>query len=1041
MNWPRLSEPKFEYLWSSAPHEPQWKSLVRDQLKSTLGDSELPLAKWLLGTNTMREVRIEHVREVEQYLGKDYVLRNMLRSITWRLRKQISTFPLARIAIEVQRAANPINPDIYTAEELQRSSLILKSLQQGLRSDISAFSLEERVGLLLMNAAYSGGLLDISQLRALLDITREQIEWIAGIPEVRLPLSIRGKPKAEYRQWFPDPATLALLVRCSGDVQALRIQMQRSGAILRSVRALLDKTGLPEWARPSSMEDLLKLLRIQMQMRLPQLLVNFATREGSVSQSLRSSCWGELFDYPGLEDPSETYGDRSNFDEGRTEAEDIPEWVQDLCRQVRSGEPVLRLGDASKVEGIVREWIDYMLGGASVYGHVADRKTIARYAQVLGAALASQLDGVSVFDVEIDTLETAYESVLEAQSTDGKRRVLAKAIHEFHTFLQRRHSYPPVSPYSLLGIGKGVIRVDARVLSEDQFQSIQQALATSGLELRTPRLVTAARLFLILGFRLGLRRNEALKLRLQDLYTPTLSVDKCSRIQARHPNRRKLSSSEIAELNLPVDLLIRPHSQRGLKTQNATRRLPLHVFLEPAELELLIDWHRQRQDEEAVNPSSQYLFCIPQLNTQWISEDYLLPALHDCMRAVSGSEFVHYHHLRHSCATWLSLKLMGMLNDFSPALIFRDVPQTLHWLRDDRRLRGAMLSISGGPTRRIIHIVSAVLGHGSPKTTLLHYVHSLPQVMAMAWQWGPRNWAFSARNVAMIAGVSQPTIKVGSNDDISSECRLMLEIIGRITALKEQRCARRKAACELFKPVVRYWAISRIRAIESMLAYVSYAEQTGREVNLNWVDFSADERALMLERARYIRDMQQRSWSNFSKPKHRLQSALHADESSCLSLLPTPPKHGGRDAVTLYAQRLYEQLEGPNSQRVLRVVDDFVERCWAMDTTLRFYRDRDEEHAQDYIWLLTIIGIPTRSIELIIYDTAKPKSSKSYWRKRLGSVRRPISQHIPENPGVENLHLGVRATMDLNTEQQNHHSGSALRYLLLMASIDWHFRG
>lgn len=1040
MSLPRLTEQQLDFLWSSAPHEPQWKLHVRERLKLVLGDSELPLARWLLGTCIMREVRLEHVREVELHLGKDYVLRNMLRSITWLLRTQIPTFPLARVCIEVHRAPNPINPDVYTAEDLQRSSLILKSLQQGLRTNIEVLNQEQRIGLLLMSAAYCGGLLDTAQLNAMLNVTPDRIEWIAGIPEIRLSLSIRGNTQAEFRQWFPDPATLALLVRCSGDMQALRIRMQRSGAILKSAQALLKKTGLPELALPSSMGDLFQLLRIQIQTRLPQLLVSFAAREGVVSQSLRPSCWGELFGYSGLQDPAETYGDRSDLDEGKIDAEGVHEWLENLCRQVRAGLPIMCSGDASEFELMVIQWIDYMLGGASAYGNAVERKTIARYARVLGAALAPQLEGMSVFDVEIDTLETAYESVLEAQSTEGKRRVLAKAIHEFHTFLHRRYSYPPVSPHSLLGIGRGVIRVDARILSEDQFQSIQQALNTCGLELRTPRLVTAAKLLLVLGFRLGLRRNEALKLRLQDLHTPLLSGDECSHIQARHPNRRRLSGNELAGLALPVDLLVRPHSQRGLKTQNATRRSPLNVLLEPNELELLLDWHRQRLDEEAINPASQYLFCIPELKTQWISEDYLLPALHDCMRAVTGNELVHYHHLRHSCATWLSLKLMGTLYGFFPELIFRAAPLTTRWLRDDLRLRDTMLSINAGPTRRIIHIVSAVLGHGSPKTTLLHYIHSLPQIMAMAWQWSPRNWLFSARSVAMIAGVSQPTIKAGDNDDISSECRLMLEILGRISALKEQRSARHKPTRVRFKPVVHHWAISRIRAIESMLAYASYAEQTGREVNLNWVDFSTDERALMLERARYIRDMPQRVRSNISKSKHKLQSTLYADASSCSSLLPSPPKHGGRDAVTLYAQRLYEQLEGPSRHRAQRVIDDFVERCWATDTTLRFYRDRDEEHAQDYMWLLTVIGIPARSIELIIYDTAKPKISKSYWRKRLGSVRRPIRQHIPENPDVENLHLGIRATMDLNAEQQNHHSGSALRYLLLMASIDWHFR-
>ena len=81
-------------------------------------------------------------------------------------------------------------------------------------------------------------------------------------------------------------------------------------------------------------------------------------------------------------------------------------------------------------------------------------------------------------------------------------------------------------------------------------------------------------------------------------------------------------------------------------------------------------------------------------------------------------------------------------------------------------------------------------------------------------------------------------------------------------------------------------AIGRILAIESMLAYASYAEQTGRAVNLDWVEFSAEAREMMLERARCIRDMQQRPGASSSSPKHRLQPALYAEGSSYLSLLP-----------------------------------------------------------------------------------------------------------------------------------------------------------
>lgn len=1044
MKLPRLNGQQVSVIWSARPHEPEWMPEKRTLLKSSAERSGTAFAKWLLGECTIAEISTTDVRELEAQLGTDHTLRNVLRSITQRIRDQIPGFPLARIAIAIRRAANPINPDVYTAERIQRSGQLVQALKQGLKMDLDTLSREERIGLLLLSAAYNSGLLDVAQLNAMLGLSLDSIEWVAGIPEIRLPLSIRGNAVAEFRQWFPDPATLALLIRCADDVHKSIGKLKRRNGHIRCVGSFLRRTGSSEQDQPQSLTELLDLLRMQMQLRLPQMLVNFACRHEFVSQSLRPSCWGNIFDQVELVDPPGTY-DYESVSGTLGDSPDPPAWLLEIRARIRDDLPIeapLLAESPGELPGLIQSWVAHMLGGGSAYGHGdgLGRKTIDRYARVLGAALASQLDGTSIFELEIDALEIVYESSLDTQATDSKRRTLAKAIHEFHTFLQRRYSYPPISPYSLLGIGKGVTRVDARIISEDQYQLVLQALGTCGLELRTPRLVTAARLLLILGFRLGLRRNEALKLRLCDFHLPEYSTKEATRIQARKPNTRRLSSDEQAELELPVDLLIRPHAQRGLKTQNAVRRLALRELLEPDELKMLIDWYRERQSEEQQSPTSEFLFCIPQLKTQWISESCLFPALHHCMRAVTGSEFLHYHHLRHSCATWLLLKLMGANNELSPELIFRNLPLTTRWLRDDLKLRKALLPLEG-PTRKIVHIVSAILGHGSPKTTLLHYIHSLPQVMAMMWQWNPQNWIFNAANVAQIGGVSQPTKKAEPIDNISVECGVLLDIIGRIAPLKELKRTRKKARPGQAQQVEQNWAIGRIQAIESMLAYASYAEQTGREVNLDWVEFSAEEREMMLERARYIRGMHQRPGTNDPRPKHRLQPALHTDDPSCLSLLPSPPRHGGREAVIEYAQHMYELLEGPDSERAQRVIDDFVERCWKTETTLRFQRDRDEEHAHDYLWFLAAIGIPARSIELIVYDTNKPKTTKFYWRKQLGNTRRPFSQHVPESSYVANLHLGIQAKLELKGEaKQNHHSGAALRYLMLMASIDWHFR-
>ncbi|MFG9089712.1 hypothetical protein ACEPXZ_28500 [Pseudomonas aeruginosa] len=294
MNLPRLNDQQGSVIWSARPHEPEWMPEMRALLKSIAEKSGTAFGKWLLGECAISGISTTHVRELEAQLGTNHTLRNVLRSITQRVRDQIPGFPLARIAIAVRRAANPINPDVYTAERIQRSSQLIHALQQGLKLDIDALSTDERIGLLLMSAAYNGGLLDVAQLNAMLSTTPDSIDWVAGIPEIRLPLSIRGNAVAEFRQWFPDPATLALLIRCVDDVQKSTGKLKRRNWHMRCVCAFLKKVEVPEQYHPENPSDLFDFLRMQMQLRLPQVLVNFACRKGFVSQSLRPSSWGNI---------------------------------------------------------------------------------------------------------------------------------------------------------------------------------------------------------------------------------------------------------------------------------------------------------------------------------------------------------------------------------------------------------------------------------------------------------------------------------------------------------------------------------------------------------------------------------------------------------------------------------------------------------------------------------------------------------------------------------------------------------------------------
>ena len=996
---PQLSEEQYKWLWLEQRYEPQWKPEVRERVRKTLDHSGAELANWLLGKSALADVTVSAVRQLELVLAT-HTERNLLREITRRVRTNVPDFPLARIAIAIKRPANPINPDVYTSKQLHASEVLRRALTQGYKlklRELAELEVSERIGLLLLSAAYSGGLLDANQLEALTRLAANDIKWLAGTPEIRLSLSIDGDETAEFRQWMPDPATLALLVRyledLKAEVEARRLMRSR---LVKYVNAFLKRVGIPEQNRPRNLSEMLLWVRMQMQLCIPQLLIGFGCRS-YVSHSLRPTNWGEMFSCHEQVDPEGAYAEVARGPE--PEQEEISFWLAALCAEIRKGQmtpPSAYQDDCSPVQYLVRSWAGYMLKTTHLHSKNRSKSlkpnTIATYVRVVGAVLDSFLGDESVFEVGSSTLEVVYESAVEAQTNDKKRRTLVSAIQKFHGYLQQVHKLPPISSYSILAGSRSVVRVDARVLNEEQYQEVLKDLTWCGLEIRTPRLVQAAKLLFVLGYRLGLRRSEALMLKLSDVHIPELDAEDAARVQRRHINMSRIPDNG-TWIDLAVDLMIRPSNERGLKTLNSVRRLPLTILLEPNEIVLLRDWWKQRQEEEAEKPTSEFLFCIPQLRTRWISEDSLIPAIHTCMRRVTGCPEMRFHHLRHSCATWLTLKLMGIVTGSNADLLLGELELTRTWLSDTSRLKLAFFSESAGPTRKVMHIVSAVMGHGRPKTTLLHYVHSMPWIMAQSWQWGADVWLFNAHNLATMAGVSEP-----------------------------RRQVHRK-----LEPLKADWAIQRINRIESLLSYADYIEKAGLKADLEDFEFSAPDIAFMLERARYIRDL----------AKHRFTTSLHTEEQS---LTPERPRSGSRFDLTDYAQRLYGLLEGAEAMRVIRVIDFFIEHCWETETTLRFRRGVDEDMAKDYLWLLESIGVKRCDVELIVYAAKAPSKTKSQWRREIGWPRAAFQQRAPENPGVDNQHLGIRPILRGEDGRELYHYGSALRYLLVLASIDWHFR-
>jgi len=139
----------------------------------------------------------------------------------------------------------------------------------------------------------------------------------------------------------------------------------------------------------------------------------------------------------------------------------------------------------------------------------------------------------------------------------------------------------------------------------------------------------------------------------------------------------------------PAWLFIRPSEERGLKTPNSTRQLPLTALVPSEELKLLLEWKR----EFARGPS---LFGV--------SED-LMKTIHKALHTATGTDDTHFHNLRHSFGTWTFLRLM--LSDL------REIPNLFPTCRKHK---------NGSETPRCSepNSTGTVAIHGSMRSPLLH---------------------------------------------------------------------------------------------------------------------------------------------------------------------------------------------------------------------------------------------------------------------------------------------------------------------------------
>ncbi|MBU3627347.1 hypothetical protein [Polynucleobacter sp. AP-Reno-20A-A9] len=304
-------------------------------------------------------------------------------------------------------------------------------------------------------------------------------------------------------------------------------------------------------------------------------------------------------------------------------------------------------------------------------------------------------------------------------------------------------------------------QVDVGYLTELEFRWTQIDLYTVACRKLPTEYKNACLIIFTLGYRLGLRRSEVLKLATSHVHIKT---------------------------GWPTEISVQWWKHRRLKTASSVRILPVEALLDPRELNWLKLWAAAREQgalcvdelikieapEHKASPLGgqtkvpepglytadelEFLFPVPMSAkareehsleiTSNTERDKIIDYIHESMRRVTKNRYIRFHHLRHSAAmntlmllcaprlpnserfildhlygnTEIQARIardhaaVGMADGSNPILQIRNLKRRMgyarYFLLNDSRASPSEL-----------YVVSTLLGHSSPATTLYSYIH------------------------------------------------------------------------------------------------------------------------------------------------------------------------------------------------------------------------------------------------------------------------------------------------------------------------------
>ncbi len=574
---------------------------------------------------------------------------------------------------------------------------------------------QERVAQWILSLIWYGGVIEKALLCNLSGAEIVEVHRCDNLVWLNIPADRTKAVPGTIKRVFPDAISQQLLRRLRVDQRVLSGKTARGKGVhmpdggwserklWEHLRVLLQKFGALGRSLPKSLTQLCKWSKTQMDMVVPPYLVDYAAgRNPSYSMSdaaLRRLLTGETGGGVGLGEngsrEGHTIGDR--FDGVRPYRRPEGSNGARYCAEFEALERVeqaVRKVPIDGLEALVDENVSSLsptavclarwyvgLRCGTVPGRLRNKGQSIQNSFVVGRELVACARGRDILQLKVSELEDLYESVLDLHVTLSGQCEAGKTLKSLHAYLMRTNEHVPAVDWEELdGFVSPRHSVNANVLSPDHYdQTLNRVWVRRDLRDRygyMRYLITG------LGYRLAGRRQEVRRLRLKDL------------VFLKTQAFLRMVDTALGEV----------------KSASSRRWFPLHDLLSADELAYLRRWHAQRcaetEDRDAL------LFCDVGCDHELVGRERTFDIILAVLRAVTGDPSIKYHSLRHSFPTWL---LLGMEANRLP-----DLPKEIG---DVKAARFETLLDGRSATRKLLYQTSMLMGHASPRMTLLHYVH------------------------------------------------------------------------------------------------------------------------------------------------------------------------------------------------------------------------------------------------------------------------------------------------------------------------------